>query len=387
MSAIMKMSSRNLLTMALVASSAALPICAQSVISAHSGTIHYTEGQVLLDGQAIQSKFGEFPEIKPGQVLAAQDGRAEVLLTPGVFLRLAENSSVKMVTNQLSNTRLEMQSGTAMVEVGELLQDNAITVAFHDADVSLGKKGLYRFDSDPNRLRVYEGEASVVTPSSDPTVVRRAHEIVFGDKLEAKAFDTKVTDEFYRWSARRDEYVAQANISAAKTARDSGYSGMGYNGTGYNGTGMTPGLGSWAWNPWFGMFTYLPFDGMYQSPFGYGFYSPYAVSGLYGPYSPFLIGGTGATTGGLFGSHPIGGGKSAIGTSTTSTALSRASAFSGALGNRGNGPSSGASSEGNSGGGFASRGGISSAAAPSSGGASSGTSSSGGKSGGIGGHK
>jgi len=289
-----------------------------------------------------------------------------------------------MVTNQLSNTRLEMQSGTALIEVGELLQDNAITVAFHDADVSLGKKGLYRFDSDPNRLRVYEGEASVVTPSSDPTVIRRAHEIVFGDKLEAKTFDTKVTDEFYRWSARRDEYVAQANISAAKTARDSGYSGMGYNGTGYNGMGMTAGLGSWAWNPWFGMFTYLPFDGMYQSPFGYGFYSPYAVSGLYGPYSPFLIGGTGATTGGLFGSHPIGGSKSAIGASTTSSTLSRASAFSGALGNRGNGPSGGVASEGNSGGGFASRGGISSAAVPSSGGASSGASRGASSSGGMG---
>jgi hypothetical protein len=360
---------------ALAAFSPAL-VLGQSVISAHSGTIHYTEGQVTLDGGAVQSKFGEFPEVKPGQVLATQDGRAEILLTPGVFLRLAENSSFKMVTNQLSNTRLEISSGTAMVEVGELLQDNAIAVGFHGADVSLGKRGLYRFDSDPDKFRVYEGEASFVTASSDPTVVRKGHEIVLGDKLEAQTFDTKNTDDFYRWSARRDEYVAQANISAAKSARDSGYSGMGYNGTGYNGTGMTPGLGSWAFNPWFGMFTYLPFDGTYMSPFGYGFYSPYAVGGLYGPYSPYLLGGGGGTSAGIFGSHPISGSRAAAGPTTNST-LSRASAFSGAMSNGGS-ASGGASAAARSGG-FASGGGISSGGGASASASGGGRSSGGGR--------
>ncbi len=112
----MKRSSLVLLMIA-----AAVSLSAQSVISAHSGTIHYTEGQVTLDGTAVQPKFGEFPEVKIGQVLSAQDGRAEVLLTPGVFLRLGENSAFKMISNQLTNTRLEINSGQAMIEVGELL--------------------------------------------------------------------------------------------------------------------------------------------------------------------------------------------------------------------------------------------------------------------------
>src|SRR5580704_17742352 len=131
------MRSRSLaLSLALAfALSGAVSAWGQSVISAHSGTIHYTEGQVSLDGNAIQPKFGEFPEVKSGQVLAAQDGRAEILLTPGVFLRMAENSSFKMISNQLTNTRLEVQSRSAMIEVGELLSDNAITVVFHNADI------------------------------------------------------------------------------------------------------------------------------------------------------------------------------------------------------------------------------------------------------------
>src|SRR6202051_1965578 len=81
---------------------------AQSVISAHSGVIHYVEGDVSIDGTAIQPKFAEFPEVKPGQLLATGEGRVEVLLTPGVFLRLTDNSSVRMISNALPDTRLEV---------------------------------------------------------------------------------------------------------------------------------------------------------------------------------------------------------------------------------------------------------------------------------------
>src|ERR1700683_1079843 len=59
----------------------------QSVISAQSGMIHYVEGKVLLEGQPVDPKFGEFPAVKNNQVLETTEGRAEILLTPGVFLR------------------------------------------------------------------------------------------------------------------------------------------------------------------------------------------------------------------------------------------------------------------------------------------------------------
>src|SRR5947199_7156899 len=91
---------------------------AQSVISAHSGVIHFVEGQVTLEGQPVQPKFAEFPDVKNGQTLAAQDGRAEVLLTPGTVLRIGENSSFKMVSNSRSDTRLQVLTGSAIIEVG-----------------------------------------------------------------------------------------------------------------------------------------------------------------------------------------------------------------------------------------------------------------------------
>src|SRR3954462_1876934 len=87
---------------------------AQSVISAHSGVIHYVEGDVSVDGAPVHTKFAEFQDVKAGQLLATAEGRAEILLTPGVFLRMAENSSVRMVSNALADTRLEVVSGSAL---------------------------------------------------------------------------------------------------------------------------------------------------------------------------------------------------------------------------------------------------------------------------------
>jgi len=247
---------------------------AQQVISAHSGVIHFVEGQVTLEGQPVQPKFAEFPDVKNGQILATQDGRAEVLLNPGVILRVGENSSFKMLSNSRLDTRLEVLSGEVVVEVGELLSSNAITLVSGGVHMELVKKGLYRVDADdPGKFRVYEGEARV-TGADQSLLARKGRQVVFGAVLDMNAFDVKEMDALMRWAARRSEYLAEANVSSARTAASSGY--LGGSGSGY---GM--GGGSWAYNPWFGMFTYMPNgNNMYYNAFGYPFYSPSTVAFL-----------------------------------------------------------------------------------------------------------
>jgi hypothetical protein len=51
---------------------------AQTVISAHSGLIHYVEGRVLLDGKPVEVKITNFPEVKENMELRTEDGRAGV---------------------------------------------------------------------------------------------------------------------------------------------------------------------------------------------------------------------------------------------------------------------------------------------------------------------
>jgi len=237
-------------------------------------------------------------------VLATEEGRVEILLTPGVFLRLAENSSARMISNKLSDTRLEILSGTALVEVGELLPDNALAFRVAGAEIVLPKKGLYRIDASPARLHVEEGQA-LVSLGEQTLTARKGHEVDIDDgKLADAKFDTKDTDPFYRWNARRSSYIAEANVVSAQVASNSGYgSGFGngfsgdgfgaggynlggYNLGGYGFNGYSVGQNGWAWNPYFGMYTFMPGSGIYMNPFGYAFYSP----GTIGYYTPTYFG-------------------------------------------------------------------------------------------------
>jgi len=44
----------------------------------------------------------------------------------------------------------------------------------------------------------------------------------------------------------------------------------------------------WDWDPYFGCYTYIPGDGIFYSPFGWGFYSPFFVGGApFGYYGHF----------------------------------------------------------------------------------------------------
>src|SRR5579863_8065426 len=179
---------------------------AQSVISAHSGLIHYVEGRVLLDGKLVEVKVSTFPEVKENMELRTEDGRAEVLLNPGVFLRLSENSAIRMVSNKLSNSQVEFLAGSAMIEASSQLvqKENSVSILYKGTTSHLLKSGIYRFDSDPAQLRVYSGEAEVANESNDLTV-KSSHMVALNSVVAVEKFDAKDGDALSRWSERRGE--------------------------------------------------------------------------------------------------------------------------------------------------------------------------------------
>jgi hypothetical protein len=294
---------------------------AQSVISTHSGVVQYVEGRAFLGDKPVEPKFGQFPDIKENQEFRTEDGRAEILLTPGVFLRVGENSSIRMLSNRLTDTRVEVLSGSAMVESNDIPKDNAVQLVYKKDVIQLQKQGLYRLDTEPARLQVFEGEA-VVTDASGQLTLRGGKQTNLAGVLMAENFDRKADDQdaLYRWSDRRASYVAQANVASAASASASsggygyggygysglgglgydalgygglGYGGLGYGGLGFGGFGYNPAfLGGWAFNPLFGMYTYMPYSGFGYSPFGYTYYSPTTVG-----YAP-SYGGSGYAYGG-----------------------------------------------------------------------------------------
>src|SRR5713226_1468116 len=276
---------------------------AQSVISAHSGVVHYVEGTAYVNTERVDPKFGQFPEIKQVQEFRTEEGRAEILLTPGVFLRVAENSSIRMVSNKLTDTRVEVLTGSVMVECDDIAKDNAIMLLYKGNTMILTKRGLYRVDTNPARFQVYEGEA-IVKGESGQLTLKGGKETALQGVLMAANFDKKATDDLYLWSNRRAGYLARANVSSAMNLQNSGW-GPGYgSGFGLLGFGGAYGLnGAWRWNPMFGMYTWVPYRGIGYSPFGYSFWSPYTV--YY--YQPTYYGSGGNYGGGVVSARsPVG---------------------------------------------------------------------------------
>ena len=240
--------------------------------SAHPGTVNYIEGQVQLDGNPLDSQSIGSAGVQPGQILQTNNGKAEMLLTPGVFLRLGSNSGVRMVSNGLTDTRVELAGGTAMVEATDVLKGNDIKVLIGNSAATIDKNGLYEFSANPGQVMVYDGKVTVENGSSHVNL-GRGREVTLADKLKAKDFNTDQHDDLYAWSSVRSQYLSQASIySAQRYVGEPGAYGPGW----WYGSG-------WYWNPWFSAYSFIPGDGIFYSPFGWGFYSPWYVG-----YAPIV---------------------------------------------------------------------------------------------------
>lgn len=250
---------------------------AQQAISARAGMINVAEGDVFLTDdrgaapQKVEPKPSELVSMKEGQTLRTGEGRAELLLTPGAFLRIGESSAVRMHSNRLSSVKLEVVEGTALIDVAELLRDNSVIMLLQGAETELEKAGLYRFDAVPPRIRVFSGQAEVTAAGRTQTIKSGRELRLEGGQWAAGRFDPeRETDALYRWSKRRSGYIAMANVSAARQAGS------------LNGASAFSG-GTWLWNPWFGFATYVPWADTVRSPFGYFYYTPYTVYDFYYP--------------------------------------------------------------------------------------------------------
>ena len=134
----------------------------QQIISARPGLLNHTENHPLLNGYQIMVRPGEIPQMKEGDALRTGKGYQEVLLGPGVFLRLGENSAFRLVSAQLTDTRVDFEQGSAVIECASLPKYAHLAFTLKKATVSILKDGVYRLEGDPVRLKVDAGEARVL---------------------------------------------------------------------------------------------------------------------------------------------------------------------------------------------------------------------------------
>jgi hypothetical protein len=251
--------------------------------TARPGTLNYVEGQAYLGQQSLDNKSIGKVEVSPGETLATDDGKAEILLTFGVFVRLGDRSSANMISAGLTNTQMALDQGEAIVEVVQIHPENFLAVVEDGRQTQILKTGLYDFNENLHVVRVLDGEAVVKDADARNGVkVKAGHlvDLTSTEPLKTHKFNKKEVEaeDLYHWTSLRSSYLAEANAEYAPT--------YAYGGPGWYGDG-------WYWNPWFSAYTFLPWDGIFYSPFGWGFYSPWCAYG-----APLFYGG------GFYGGYP-----------------------------------------------------------------------------------
>ncbi len=262
-------------------------------ISAKPGVVNYVEGNAFVNGRQISAQGQKATFLNANDTISTDVGKAEVLLTPGVFLRVGNNTQVRMISPSLTDTQVEVTKGEAMIEADDIVKDSHVSVIDGGGVASIEKNGLYRFTADPTHsIAVLEGKAQV-SYGDRKTDIGKGKEVNLEDNLKSQKFDTKKTDDLFAWSNVRSEYNAASSYQAARDVSARNYGGV-WGDYGFSG-GYSPG---WLWNSGFNSWAWLPGNSAFYSPFGYGFYGPGVVA-----YAPVIYAPIG---GGYYGGYPNG---------------------------------------------------------------------------------
>jgi FecR-like protein len=236
------------------------------VVSAKAGVVNVIEGEANSKrDKADWAKLMSGDELREGDtVKTGANGRAEILLTPGCYLRLAENTEFILSSVSDSKLKIELLVGSAIIEASAI--EDPVTVATPKTEFSIIRDGLYRFNA------VADGKAEAAVRKGrvayGKTVIKGDKKGVFDNGALAIAkYDKKDADSFDQWSKDRAKSLIAVNqrLSGRSISRSS--------------------LFGFASNVWIrdsacGCYTFLPFGYGYSSPYGwdYAVYNPFWYS-------------------------------------------------------------------------------------------------------------
>jgi hypothetical protein len=238
------------------------------VISAKAGGVNHVEGNVSIsrkDGKSEPLLKSDKIEIGD-KVSTGADGKTEILLNPGSFVRLGANAEFEFISTDLNDLRLKLLSGSAIFEV-YADSEFKVTLDLPDAELVLTKSGVYRIDvlaDGSGRISVWKGK--FVMDEEEVTAGRRV--IVKGNSLMNFAkFDRDVKDALDLWSDLRAKEASKINKRLRRDALTQALLGS-YNNGAWNMWGT---FGVWVFDSFSRRWCFLPFGQGWRSPYGYGY--------------------------------------------------------------------------------------------------------------------
>jgi hypothetical protein len=247
------------------------------IISATAGGINYASGNVTVQrrGSSRQHELTAKDDLKAGDnVTTGAGGRVEVLLNPGSYMRVDENSEFILTDVSLDNLRVKLLKGSALLEItGADGVKFEIGFSTPQTDALIVKTGIYRFNALANEtteISVRKGRA--LFGKGFLNEVKGGHKVLIGrNLLEVAKLDKKNQDTLDVWSKERAETLAHAN--SRLRGRDLSSAFANYNSLFY-------GVGLWVYSSGLGGYCFLPFGwNNWASPYGYGYRTAFGYNG------------------------------------------------------------------------------------------------------------
>ncbi|HAF13287.1 MAG TPA: hypothetical protein DCK93_21255 [Blastocatellia bacterium] len=281
------------------------------IISAQAGGVNAVTGRATMRsrGNSEWKQLTIKEDLEAGDVvMTGVDGRVEMLLNPGSYMRVGENSEFELADNSLENLEVRLLRGTAIVEVtGADDSELLIGITTPQTHMSIVRRGLYRVNvvpGDATELIVRKGRVML---DGSHTKIKGGNKVVFSSnsfsiaKLEKT--NKKKLDTLEDWSRVRAQTLAEANSKLPGKTLNAFVSSLVNDWSGSSFWGRS---GIWFYNPTTVCYTFLPFGYGWGSPYG-GFYSRsfYGV-GYYGGNGIY----PGVGLGGVIGGSSSGSGSS-----------------------------------------------------------------------------
>ena len=235
------------------------------VITAEAGGVNFVEGDVnivRLAGKSGRLLKGDSVDVGD-RVSTSSDGRAEILLNPGSYVRLAGDSEFEFKSTALEDLKIKVNKGSLIFEVFAT-DDFRVSVEGPNGKYDLIDTGVYRVDvmADGNsRLEVWKGKAL-----AGDTKIKGGRAMTSEEAVAAK-FDRDEKDEFELWSRSRAKELAKSNNSLKdremRTALMRSFLGGRWN--------TYDSFGLWVYSAQYGRYCFLPFGYGWSSPYGFGF--------------------------------------------------------------------------------------------------------------------
>jgi hypothetical protein len=267
------------------------------VISAKAGVVSFVEG-----GASVARKNGKSGALLKDDKLDAGDrvstganGRVEVLLNPGSYLRLNANSSFEFESTSLDDLRIKLLSGSAIFEV-IAADDFRVSLTLPKAGLVLTRSGVFRVDvfgDGTGRVSVWRGRLAL--PGGGDEIKAGRSALISGRAATVARFDRDNADDFDVWSRLRGKELAKATDRLERnTMRRSLMSS--YNRGLWN---VFNTFGLWVFDPVRRMWLFLPFADGWNSPYGfdYGYGLWYYRLPWWVYQNPYPTGGSGGGTG------------------------------------------------------------------------------------------